>query len=57
MCKKCKLYNIGETGKTLKTRISQHLNHIIKFKPYSKYHDKEVAKQFRRSSHKLNDFK
>ena len=28
MCKKCKIYYIGETGKTLKTRISQHFYHI-----------------------------
>ena len=57
ICKKCKLYYIGETSNTLNARISQHLNHIINFKPYLKYEDKEVAKHFRRTSHKLSDFK
>ena len=57
ICKKCKLFYIGETSQTLKARTSQHLNHIINFKPYLKYEDKEVAKHFRRTSHKLSDFK
>ena len=57
ICKKCKLYYIGETGQSLNIRISQHLNHIINFKPVYKYTDKEVAKHFRRSAHKLSDFK
>ena len=29
----------------------------MNFKPYLKYEDKEVAKHFRRTSHKLSDFK
>jgi hypothetical protein len=41
----------------LKTRISQHLNHISNFKPYVKYHDKEVAQHFRRTLHKISHFK
>jgi hypothetical protein len=57
ICKKCKLFYIGETGLTLNARITQHLNHIINFKPYLKYNDKEVGKHFRRISHKLSDFK
>ena len=57
ICKKCNLFYVGETGDTLKTRISQHINHILKFKPYEKYHDKEVARHFRRDRHKLSDLK
>ena len=57
ICKKCNLFYVGETGDTLKTRISQHINHILKFKPYEKYHDKEVARHFRRDKHKLSDLK
>jgi hypothetical protein len=57
ICIKCNLFYVGETSDTLKTRISQHLNHILKFKPYEKYHDKEVARHFRRDKHKLSDFK
>ena len=49
--KKCKLFYKGEPSQTLKARISQHLNHIINFKPYLKYEDKEVV------SHKLSVFK
>jgi hypothetical protein len=57
ICKKCNLFYVGETSDTLKARISQHLNHILKFKPYEKYHDKEVARHFRRDKHKLSDLK
>jgi hypothetical protein len=48
---------IGETSESLKTRINQHLDHIKKFKPFEKYHDKEVARHFRISSgHNLKFF-
>jgi hypothetical protein len=57
ICKKCNLFYIGETGKSLKTRISQHLNHIMKFSPFKKYQDKEVPKHFRKNGHKLSHFK
>jgi len=35
----------------------QHINNILKFIPYKKYENKEVAKHFRTKSHKLSDFK
>ena len=56
ICKKCKLYYVGETYKKLKERIAQHLNHIFNFIPYEKYYDKIVAKHFRTDNHSLNDF-
>ena len=56
-CKKCNLFYVGETGAMLKARIQQHLNNILKFKLYQKYHDKEVAKHFRKGNHKLSLFK
>ena len=54
---KWNLFYIGETGDTLEKRISQHLNHIRKLKPFEKYHEKEVAKHFRRTGHSLKYFK
>ena len=57
ICLKCDLFYIGETGDTLEKRISQHLNHIRKFKAFEKYHEKEVAKHFRRTGHSLKYFK
>ena len=47
----------GETSETLEKRISQHLNHIKKFKPFEKYHEKEVARHFRTKGHNLRFFK
>jgi hypothetical protein len=32
-------------------RIRQHINHIINFKPYLKYYNKEVPKHFRKNTH------
>ena len=57
LCIKCKIFYIGETGKSLSKRMSQHLNQIKKFVPFKKYHDKEVAKHFNLNGHKLDDFK
>ena len=57
ICLKCNLFYIGETSETLEKRISQHLNHIKKFKPFEKYHEKEVAKHFRTKGHNLRYFK
>ena len=51
------MFYIGETCKTLKERFKQHLNHILNFKPYKKYHDKEVPRHFRSNNHKLSDIK
>ena len=34
-----------------------HINHIMKFIPYEKYENKEVAKHFKSKGHKLSDFK
>ena len=46
-----------KTCKALKQRITQHLNHIEKFIPFKKYHDKVVARHFRMNNHGLYDFK
>jgi hypothetical protein len=57
ICLKCNLFYIGETSETLEKRISQHLNHKKKFKPFEKYHEKEVARHFRTKGHNLRHFK
>jgi hypothetical protein len=57
ICLKCNIFYIGETCKTLKERFKQHLNYILNFKPYKKYHDKEVPRHFRSNNHKLSDIK
>ena len=57
ICLKCNLFYVGETGTSLNVRIRQHLNHIIKFKPFEKHHDKEVARHFRSTGHSLKHFK
>jgi hypothetical protein len=59
MCTKCNIFYIGETDKTLNERIRQHINHIINFKPYLKYYNKEVPKHFRKKYplHSFKDFK
>jgi len=56
-CKRCSIFYIGESSKSLKERTMQHINNILKFIPYKKYENKEVAKHFRTKSHKLSDFK
>jgi hypothetical protein len=56
-CKLCNKLYIGETEKTLSVRIKQHLNHIRKFIPYHKYHDKVVAKHFNMKGHSISNFK
>ena len=57
ICTKCDKFYVGETEKTLETRIKQHLNHIRKFKPFYKYHDKIVARHFNLRGHTLFNFK
>jgi hypothetical protein len=58
LCVKCNLFYIGETSKSLKVRIKQHLDSILKFIPFKKYQDKEVAKHFNLHGHNyLSDFK
>ena len=59
ICKKCNVFYIGETNTSLRNRISQHINHIINFKPYLKYYNKEVPKHFRKKypQHSFKDFK
>lgn len=57
ICNKCKLYYVGETSKSLRERFKQHLNHIINFVPFVKYHDKVVARHFRSNNHSLSDLK
>ena len=55
ICLRCNIFYIGETEKTLSFRISQHINHINKFKCFKKYHDKEVANHFNLKGHKITD--
>ena len=57
ICLKCNLFYVGETGTSLNKRIRQHLNHIIKFKPFEKHHNKEVARHFRCTAHNLKHLK
>jgi hypothetical protein len=57
ICIKCNLFYVGETEKSLETRIRQHINHIKKFIPFLKYTNKEIARHFRSGNHKLSDFK
>ena len=57
LCLKCNLFYIGQSAKTLSKRISQHLNHIRKFKAFNKYYNKEVAKHFNLKDHELSHFK
>ena len=47
ICCKCNLFYIGESSKSLRERISQHINHILNFNPYLTYYNKEVPKHFR----------
>ena len=54
MCIKCHVFYIGETSKTLKVRISQHLNCIKRFVPYFNV-ENEVAFHFRKIGHNLNE--
>ncbi|CAF1047539.1 unnamed protein product [Brachionus calyciflorus] len=54
VCKKCSVFYIGESSKSLKVRISQHLNGIKRFVPYVKTKN-EVADHFRRKGHILNN--
>ena len=56
-CSLCKKFYVGETGKSLKFRIKQHLNHINKFIPFTRYHDKIVARHFNMRGHSLANFK
>jgi len=55
LCLKCNVFYMGETSKTLTVRISQHLNHIKKFRAFKKYQNKEIAKHFNLKGHNLND--
>ncbi len=57
-CTKCNCLYVGETEKNLRTRINQHLNHIVNFIPHLKYTNKEVARHFRSIHHRIsNDFR
>jgi hypothetical protein len=57
ICIKCNLFYIGETKNSLKIRFIQHLNNIMKFIPFERYHDKVVPLHFRRNNHKISDIK
>lgn len=57
MCTKCTVFYVGETSKSLRIRISQHLNGIKRFVPYFNM-ENEVAYHFRRVGHVINsDFR
>lgn len=61
-CKKCNLFYIGETSKNCKTRISQHLNSISRFKKNivksleNFESNSEIANHFGRADHGIHDF-
>ncbi len=56
-CMKCKYFYIGETGKSAKVRIGQHLNNIKNFQPYIKVKS-EIAEHFNLKGHNTNsDFR
>ena len=55
ICLRCHIFYIGETEKSLSFRMSQHINHINKFKCFKKYHNKEVANHFNLKGHKITD--
>ncbi len=56
-CMKCKKIYVGETSKSAKIRISQHLNSIKNFIPYLKVKS-EVADHFNLKDHKVEiDFR
>jgi len=56
-CIKCKVFYIGETSKSLRIRINQHLNCIKRFVPYFKL-ENELAVLFRTIGHNIpNDFR
>lgn len=57
VCDICNLFYIGETAKSLKERISQHIYHIRKFIPFVKFHEKEVGKHFNLNGHSISNFK
>ncbi|CAF0840253.1 unnamed protein product [Brachionus calyciflorus] len=54
ICKKCSVFYIGEKSKSLIVRISQHLNGVKRFVPYTKT-ENEVADHFRRKGHIINE--
>ena len=56
LCIKCKIYYIGETSKSLATRIYQHLYKIKNFKPI--IDDNVVGLHFRSTQHCIySDFR
>ena len=56
LCKKCNNYfYIGESSRSVKERISEHINNIKKFIPYEKRVN-SVSIHFNLLNHTLNDF-
>ena len=56
LCSKCNVCYIGETSKSLRTRICQHLYKIKTFKPY--IDENVVGRHFRKTGHNLSsDFR
>jgi hypothetical protein len=54
-CKKCNYFYIGESSRTVKDRLNEHLNYIKKFIPYTKYF-KSTSIHFNLKGHNLSDF-
>jgi hypothetical protein len=55
-CTKCKVFYIGESYRTVKERIGEHINSIINFVPYF-YLCTPVSTHFNLKNHSLNNFK
>ena len=53
-CKKCPYFYIGQTSKTVKDRIYQHLNSIRSFKLFVKH--TPVSNHFNLIDHDISDF-
>jgi hypothetical protein len=61
-CKKCRMFYVGQTKRSVKSRINEHLLSIINFKKrlntsianYSNLN--EISRHFNKNRHSLNDF-
>jgi hypothetical protein len=52
-CKKCHMFYIGESGRTVKTRFYEHLNNISNYKKFS-VKKTEISMHFGQSDHDLD---
>jgi hypothetical protein len=55
ICKKCNFFYIGESSRTVKERLNEHINNIKKFVPYEKRVN-SVSIHFNLLNHSLTDF-